>query len=115
MNIVDKDGSKKRKFSWIEMCTSSCSGEVSASGFCGLIACMVALAIIVILVGFYFFHLPEAGVLMQIMDKMMVLFGIGASLLGLRKVSSAFGNKPRGPLKEVEDLREANVNQTASC
>ena len=45
---------------------------------------------------------------MALIDKLMLLFGIGASLLGLRKVSGAFGGKGKEIVKCIEDLQEEN-------
>lgn len=113
--IKNENGTSKRKFSWIEMVTSGFNGESSATGFCGVLACVVSMIFLIILIIFYLFNLPEAVTIMALIDKLMLLFGIGASLLGLRKVSGVFGGKGKELVKGIEDLHEENkANQKSS-
>lgn len=116
MCTVNQNGQIKRKFSWTEMVTSGFNGESSASGFCGVIACVVSMILLLVLIVFYMFNLPEAGTIMALIDKLILLFGVGASLLGLRKVSGMFGSKGREPIQNLENLQEVNrPNQNHSC
>ena len=98
----------ERKFKWIELVTSGFNGETSATGFCGVLACLVSMLFLIVLIIFYLFNLPEATTIMALIDKLMLLFGIGASLLGLRKVSGVFGGKGKEIVKCIEDLQEEN-------
>lgn len=114
---METDGCEKPKkhFKWIDMVSSSKSGETSASGFCGVIACVSSIILLFVLIVFYMFHLPEAGTILSLIDKLMLLFGIGASLLGVRKVSTAFSAKMnKEALTGTEALIEANKQQAKS-
>lgn len=108
MCTVCENGTHKRKFKWIELVTSGFNGETSATGFCGVLACLVSMLFLIVLIIFYLFNLPEATTIMALIDKLMLLFGIGASLLGLRKVSGVFGGKGKEIVKCIEDLQEEN-------
>ena len=78
----------KNKFSFKEL-TMNANGKQSGSGFIGVITGLIACTgILATMVG-YFLNLPNT---LEVMGILLKLFGIVALLLGVRKVSSIFGN-----------------------
>lgn len=77
-----------KKFVFHELFTNT-NGKSSGSGFIGVILGIIAgLAIISLVIG-YFLQIPNT---VEMMGKILELVFASALLLGVRKVSSRFGN-----------------------
>lgn len=82
----------KIKISIKDMVTSGSTGQTSATGAVGVLYELVTLLIVLSLVIFYFVRQDEASNIMYMIDKMTIIMGIGAALLGTRKISGAIAN-----------------------
>lgn len=80
------------KFNFLEMICSGRTGETSATGFCGMVLCLISIIAIFAIMIFYFFNISEATHLLEMFDKIIVVLGIGAALLGTRKISGAIAS-----------------------
>lgn len=88
---VDKEtGKVTPKFK--EMITSGKTGSMSATGFMGIISGIMALILILTLVVYFFCKPDQATVVLELVDKIIVIFSISAGLLGVRKISGVIGN-----------------------
>lgn len=97
------------KLSFKEMVTSGMTGETSATGFCGVILTFTAILVFLGLFVFYLVNQDEAGNILEFVDKVIVILGIGSALLGTRKISGALANRRSNAdiVKMVEDAIEA--------
>lgn len=95
--------------SFKEMVTSGMTGETSATGFCGVILTFTAILVFLGLFVFYLVNQDEAGNILEFVDKVIVILGIGSALLGTRKISGALANRRSNSdiVKMVEDAIEA--------
>lgn len=94
----------KIKISLKDMITSGSTGQTSATGAVGVLYELLTLLIVLSLVIFYFVNQEEAANIMAMIDKMTIIMGIGAALLGTRKISGAIANANEGRVvKAVED------------
>lgn len=101
----DKDG--KIRFSAMDMISSGKTGQTSATGTAGVVLCFLAAIVIIALVIMYFARPEEAGNILSFMDKITVVLGIGAALLGTRKISGALAGRSTA---NIVDLVENTVN-----
>lgn len=93
----------KIKLSIKDMVTSGSTGQTSATGAVGVLYELVTLLIVLSLVIFYFINQDEAANIMSMIDKMTIIMGIGAALLGTRKISGAIANSNKEDIiKSVE-------------
>jgi len=99
----------KITLSFKEMVTSGLTGETSATGFCGVLLTLVSLLVFLGLFVFYLVKQDEAGNILEFVDKVIVILGIGSALLGTRKISGALANRRSNEdiIKMVEDAMEA--------
>jgi len=88
-----RDASGKYKFSFMEMITSGRDGSTSATGFVGVILSLVCIIMAVSIFIFYFVHPAEAENILSLLDKVIIMLGIGSALLGTRKISGVIGSK----------------------
>jgi hypothetical protein len=95
--------------SFKEMVTSGMTGETSATGFCGVILTFTAILVFLGLFVFYLVNQDEAGNILEFVDKVIVILGIGSALLGTRKISGALANRRSNAdvIKMVEEAIEA--------
>lgn len=95
--------------SFKEMVTSGMTGETSATGFCGVLLTFVAILVFLGLFVFYLVNQDEAGNILEFVDKVIVILGIGSALLGTRKISGALANRRSNAdvIKMVEEAIEA--------
>lgn len=82
----------KIKLSIKDMVTSGSTGQTSATGAVGVLYELITLLIVLALVIFYFVNQEQAANIMAMIDKMTIIMGIGAALLGTRKISGAIAN-----------------------
>jgi len=76
-----------------EMISSGRTGTMSATGFMGVISGILTLVTGFALIVFYFIKPGEAGNILELLDRVIVVFSISAGLLGVRKISGVIGNK----------------------
>lgn len=100
-----KDG--RLKFSAMEMISSGKTGQTSATGTMGVLLCGIPLLLITALVIFYFIQPGEASNILEFIDKGIAMLGIGAALLGTRKISGVIGNARHG---KIINTVSANVH-----
>ncbi len=70
---------------------NSNNGKPSACKWIGSISALVSLMMIVVIIIFYMAHVAEGALLIQIIDKLIEVFGISAGLLGIKSISSSIG------------------------
>lgn len=102
----DKDG--KIRFSTMDMITSGKTGQTSATGTAGVALCFLSILVILALVIMYFIKSEEAGNILAFFDKIIVVLGIGAALLGTRKISGAIASKSTA---NVIDIVEDTIQE----
>lgn len=104
-----RDNTGKYKFSFMEMITSGRDGSTSATGFVGVILSLVCIVMAVAIFVFYFANTDEAEHILSLLDKVIIMLGIGSALLGTRKISGVIGSKsnPECIQKAVEDALDA--------
>lgn len=109
-----KDG--KIRFSAMEMISSGKTGQTSATGTIGVILCLVAMTLILAFSILYFFQLGEADHILDFLDKCIMMLGIGAALLGTRKISGALaGRRTSNIIKLVEDTMNGKASSNDEC
>lgn len=106
-----RDCNGKYKFSFMEMITSGRDGSTSATGFVGVILSLVCILMAVAIFVFYFIHTGEAENILALLDKVIIMLGIGSALLGTRKISGVIGSKNntetiQQAVEEALDARE---------
>jgi len=77
-----------KKFRFIETFTNT-NGKTSGSGFIGVIVGLVGIASFAATMVGYFLKIPNT---IDVMQHVIYLISLSAALLGVRKVSSRFGN-----------------------
>lgn len=100
---------ENKGFSFSQMVNSGFNGETSATGFCGVIACLVSILFFVVLVVFYLMKPAEAGNIMELCDKFIILFGMGCALLGVRKITGVIGSKGKANVIDGIETCEDNA------
>lgn len=88
-----RDVNGKYKFSFMEMITSGRDGSTSATGFAGMVLTLASMAMALCTMLFYFFKTGEADHALEFLDKSIMIMGIGAGLLGTRKISGVIGSR----------------------
>ena len=78
------------KFSWVEIFLNT-YGKTSSTNLIGFLTSMICLLLFVIMVVFYMFNIPESGVILSFIDKIITIFGIAAGLMGIKSISSSIG------------------------
>ena len=104
-----RDSKGRYKFSFMEMITSGRNGSTSATGFIGVILSLVCILMAVAIFIFYFVNTKEAENILSLLDKVIIMLGIGSALLGTRKISGVIGSKnnAEGIQRAVEDALNA--------
>ena len=90
------------KFSWAELFSND-NGKTSGTAFCGIIICMVG-ALCFLLGCIDKMWLSKS---IDIITQSIVLVGIGATLLGVRKV---VGGKPTDDSQQPTDPQVTQIN-----
>lgn len=116
------DGSQK--ISIAEMVNSASNGKTSNSGVVGLLTCLVMLIVFVAIV-IYYFSMPKnvsisdidllrlkIDMLKDIIEYCTIFFGMGTTLLGVRKIAGVVGSvKGKKATKIVQETIENNESQ----
>ena len=104
-----RDSKGKYKFSFMEMITSGRNGSTSATGFIGVVLSLVCILMAVAIFIFYLVNTKEAEHILSLLDKVIIMLGIGSALLGTRKISGVIGSKnnTEGIQQAVEDALNA--------
>lgn len=106
-----KDKNGKVRFSTMDMISSGRTGQTSATGTAGVALCFLSILVILALIIMYFIRPDEAGNVLAFMDKITVILGIGAALLGTRKISGALAGRTTA---NIVDLVENTVHDIES-
>lgn len=104
-----RDCNGKYKFSFMEMITSGRDGSTSATGFVGVILSLVCILMAVAIFIFYFINVKEADNILALLDKVIIMLGIGSALLGTRKISGVIGSKSN--TENIQQAVEAVLDQ----
>lgn len=100
-----KTADNKFKFSFAEMISTAGTGKTSATGTIGVFLCLLSMIIVLFTFIFYFLHTEEASNIMMFIDKAIIMLGIGAALLGARKVTGAVSSiKGAHAVQHAEDI-----------
>lgn len=65
------------------------SGRTSSKKLIGMITSVICLLLILVLTLFYFFNTDQSSVILQLYDKIIMIFGISAGLMGVKSVANA--------------------------
>lgn len=99
-----KDNTGKIRFSAMDMISSGKTGQTSATGTAGIVLVFMSVLIMIALVVMYFIKQDEAGHILSFFDKITVVLGIGAALLGTRKISGVIASRSASNIVDlVED------------
>lgn len=99
-----KDNTGKVRFSAMDMISSGKTGQTSATGTAGIVLVFMSVLIMIALVVMYFIKQDEAGHILSFFDKITVVLGIGAALLGTRKISGVIASRSASNIVDlVED------------
>lgn len=95
--MEETQNKKKLKFSCLDLVSNTESNRetISATGLSGTIIIFTALIVYLACVVFYFFNVSEASNIVVMMNSATTLIGIGAGVLGVRRISSDFGPNNR--------------------
>lgn len=80
-------------FSITQMVTNTKSHKTSATGVVGVLFCIVGLLLFVGSIICYFLSIGESSLLMELLDKILLLIGSGSCLLGVRKIRDTSKSK----------------------
>ena len=106
-----KTTDNKYKFSFAEMISASGTGKTSATGTIGVLLCLLSMMMILFAFIFYFMNLEEANNIMMFIDKAIIILGIGAALLGARKVTGVVSSiKGSQAVQHAEELVKEKPN-----
>ena len=99
-----KDKNGKVRFSAMDLISSGKTGQTSATGTAGIMLVFMSVLIMLALVVMYFIKQDEAGNILSFFDKITVVLGIGAALLGTRKISGVIASRSASNIVDlVED------------
>lgn len=90
----------------MDMISSGKTGQTSATGTAGIVLIFMSVLIMLALIVMYFIKQDEAGNILSFFDKITVVLGIGAALLGTRKISGVIASRSAS---NVVDLVEDTV------
>lgn len=85
-----QDCQQPQKKSRYEIFNSN-NGKPSACKWIGSLSAIVTLAMIVASIIFYMVHVAEGAIILQILDKLISVFGISVGLLGVKSIASSVG------------------------
>ena len=106
-----KTANNKYKFSFSEMISAYGTGKTSATGTIGVLLCFLSMIMVLFTFIFYFLNLEEAHNILLFIDKAIIILGIGAALLGARKVTGAVSSiKGSNAVQHAEELAKENLN-----
>ena len=109
----EADGKTTSSFG--EAVSSDLTGRTSATGLVGVLTSMLALVMIVMIVFYYFIHPSEAGNIVEFLDRAIIILGIGAGLLGCRKVAGIIGSKKHGAIIEYAENIGGQTRPSSGC
>ena len=91
----------------MDMISSGKTGQTSATGTAGIVLIFMSVLILLALIVMYFIKQDEAGHILAFFDKVTVVLGIGAALLGTRKISGVIASRSAS---NIVDLVEDTVH-----
>lgn len=86
----------KNGISFDQMVTNSKNNKTSASGLVGVLFCLVGLMLFVGSIVCYFGKIGDSSLLLELLDKILLLIGAGSCLLGVRKIRDGNSGKTDG-------------------
>lgn len=86
---------KKARFSMLDLVSNTEGESISATGLCGTLIIMVSLFVFIACTVFYFCNTSEADNVFKLINSTVTIMGIGAGVLGVRRISSDFGPNNR--------------------
>lgn len=95
------------KFKFVEIFNNT-TGKTSATKFIGVISSIVCIFLLVVLVGFYFHRTEESAVVLQMIDKVIMFFGVSSGLMGVKSISSAVSTRTNINIKDNESDGDAD-------
>ena len=95
------------------MITSGKTGSMSATGFMGIVSGLMSLTLILALIVYFFCQPSNATVVLELVDKVIVIFSISAGLLGVRKISGVIGNSKFSAGSESSDVTVQQNNRNS--
>lgn len=103
--MEQKENKKRLKFSCLDLVSNTESNRetISATGLSGTVIIFIALLVYLACVIFYFFNVSEAANIVIMMNSATTLIGIGAGVLGVRRISSDFGPNNRITIGEIDN------------
>lgn len=88
----------------MDMISSGKTGQTSATGTAGIVLIFMSVVIMLALVVMYFIKQDEAAHILSFFDKINIVLGIGAALLGTRKISGVIASRSASNIVDlVED------------
>lgn len=105
----------KTTASFGEAVSSDYTGRTSATALVGILTSLLALIMIVVIVFYYFIHPDQAANIIEFIDRAIIILGIGAGLLGCRKIAGIVGNRKNANIVQyAEDLAQQQTKQLNS-
>lgn len=86
----------KNGISFDQMVTNSKNNKTSASGLVGVLFCIVGLILFVGSIVCYFGKIGDSSLVLELLDKILLLIGAGSCLLGVRKLKDGGKEKEYG-------------------
>lgn len=69
------------------------NGRTSSKKIIGLLSSLMCLILMTALVIFYFTHTGDAQMILQFIDKIIMVYGISAGLLGVKSIANAVSSR----------------------
>lgn len=89
------------------------NGKTSAKMLIGVTASFLCMLLFVAITIFYFIHHEQSDVVMQLYDKIIIIFGIAAGLMGVKSISNAIISKHQ-PTTTTTNVTNNTVNNTTN-
>lgn len=104
----------KHKYSFWDMVTSKRSGELSATGFLGVITGLIMLIVFIAMVTYYFFNPEHSESTLDIIEQATIWFGMASALLGTRKVTGMIGSRGATIVEKVVNTTDDEEKEKES-
>jgi len=95
----------KTKFSFTELFLNT-NGKTSVTKAIGFGASFVCITMFVAMMIFYMVHPAESETVLLFIDKIITFFGISAGLMGIKSISSSFGQNHRVTIDNTAEKKE---------
>lgn len=95
----------------MDMISSGKTGQTSATGTAGIVLVFMSVLIMLALIVMYFIKQDEAGHILSFFDKITVVLGIGAALLGTRKISGVIASRSAANIVDLVEDTVYNIEE----